>query len=79
MKKFIIAALAFTTIIWGTTAGALRQSQQERLIAAAAGAGLRLVDHGNRGGTGLVGHAGSRPHVVTAAMPAVVGGEAIRT
>jgi hypothetical protein len=37
MKKFIIAALAFTTIIWGTTAGALRQSQQERLIAAAAG------------------------------------------
>jgi hypothetical protein len=32
MKKFVFAALAITTIIWGTTAGALRQSPQERLV-----------------------------------------------
>ena len=32
MKKFIFAALAFTAIIWGTTAAALRQSQQEQLV-----------------------------------------------
>jgi hypothetical protein len=31
MKKFGFAALAFTAIIWGTTAGALRQSHQEQL------------------------------------------------
>ena len=33
-------------------------------------AGVRLVDHGNRGGTRLVGHACTSPHVVIAvAMP----------
>jgi hypothetical protein len=31
MKKFVFAALAFTAIIWGTRAAALRQSQQEQL------------------------------------------------
>ena len=31
MTKFIFAALAVTTIIWGTTAGAFRQSPQEQL------------------------------------------------
>jgi hypothetical protein len=34
MKKFVFAALAFTAIIWGTTAEALRQSQQEQLTTA---------------------------------------------
>ena len=32
MKKFVFAALAVTAIIWGTTAGAFRQSPpQEQL------------------------------------------------
>jgi hypothetical protein len=31
MKKFVFAALAFTAIIWGTTAVALRQSQKEQV------------------------------------------------
>jgi hypothetical protein len=30
MKKFVFAALAFTAIFWGSTAGTLRQSSQER-------------------------------------------------
>jgi hypothetical protein len=29
-KKFAFTALAFTALIWGTTAVALRQSQQEQ-------------------------------------------------
>jgi hypothetical protein len=37
MKKFVFAALAFTAVAWGTTAGALRQAQQEQLTAEAAG------------------------------------------
>jgi hypothetical protein len=37
MKKFVFAALAFTAIIWGATAGTLRQSQQEQLTAEATG------------------------------------------
>jgi len=32
VRKFVFAALAFTAIIWGTTAAALRQSQQEQLV-----------------------------------------------
>jgi hypothetical protein len=32
MKKFVLAALAVTALIWGTTAGALRQSPQEHLV-----------------------------------------------
>ena len=32
MKTFLFAALVFTAIIWGTTAAALRQSQQEQLV-----------------------------------------------
>jgi hypothetical protein len=35
MRKFVFAALAFTAIIWGTTATAFRQSQQEQLTAEA--------------------------------------------
>jgi hypothetical protein len=31
MKKFVFTALAFTAIIWGTTAAALRHSQQDQL------------------------------------------------
>jgi hypothetical protein len=31
MKKFVFVALAFTALIWGTTAAALRQSHQEQL------------------------------------------------
>ena len=31
MKKFVLTALAFTAIFWGSTAGTLRQSPQERL------------------------------------------------
>jgi hypothetical protein len=30
MKKFVFTALAFTAIFWGSTAGTLRQSPQER-------------------------------------------------
>ena len=37
MNKFVFAALAFTAIIWGTTAGALRQSHQEQLAMEATG------------------------------------------
>jgi hypothetical protein len=31
MMKFVFTALAFTAIIWGTTAVALRQSQKEQV------------------------------------------------
>ena len=31
MKKFVFAALAVAAIIWGTTAGAFRQSPHEQL------------------------------------------------
>ena len=33
MRRFIFVALAFTAIIWGTAAAALRQSHQEQLAA----------------------------------------------
>ena len=36
MKKFALAALAFTVIVWGTTAMALRQSQQDDVTMAEA-------------------------------------------
>jgi hypothetical protein len=31
MMKFVFAALAFTAIVWGTTAAALRQSPHDHL------------------------------------------------
>jgi hypothetical protein len=38
MKKFVFAVLAITTIIWGTTAAALRRSPQESQVREEAGA-----------------------------------------
>jgi len=37
MKKFVFAALAFTAIMWGASAAALRHSQQEQLAMEATG------------------------------------------
>ena len=65
MMKFVFAALAFTAIIWGTTAVALRQSHQEQ-VTMEENRPRPAGRHGNRGGTRLVGHPCPPPHVVIA-------------
>ena len=44
MKKFVFTALAFTAITWGTTAAALRHSQQDQLAIAQGNVALFLIN-----------------------------------
>jgi hypothetical protein len=68
MKKFILAALAVTAIIWGTT-GAFRQSPPQEQLTMERIVSL-LVYHTDRSDAQLECHAGSRAPVMIAASVA---------